>query len=349
MPAPPGVALDAAIDEAAAAWFVRRHGDVSRADEAAFQGWLSSDSRHRAAYEAMAHAWQSLDATSVQDVARLRRGIASPTPVRARSARPAPAVDLGRRWFVPRMAFAGTAFAVAGTGALGWHYWAHVPTFSQRFETRRGEMQTVSLPDGSTLRLDTDTQLEARLFRHRREVHIVRGQAMFSVASNPKRPFEVLARDVTVTVVGTRFTVRRTDSGLESGNVLVEVQDGRVRVGTSSQGDASPARLVELGAGQAVATDGRGMLGDVLAIQPADVGAWQQGRVTFDNTTVLRALQEFERYGATRIVVGDPAVGAMRLTGSFDVRQVERFVRALPRVLPVRLHTRGNVTEILKA
>lgn len=51
------------------------------------------------------------------------------------------------------------------------------------------------------------------------------GTARFSVTPNPKRLFRVTARDVTVTVLGTIFTV-----GLEPGSVRVHVERGRVRV-----------------------------------------------------------------------------------------------------------------------
>lgn len=338
---------DDAIETQAATWFVRRQGDHRAEDEAAFQAWLALSPTHRLAYEQVANAWQALDQLPEHDVARLRAGFARAEPVTHNLGRPA-LTSPARRSFVPRFALAGTAFAFAGGSMLGWNYWRNNPTFTERYETRRGEFQTVSLPDGSTMELDTETHVEARLFRHRREVQLVRGQAMFTVQSDADRPFNVLARTVTVTVVGTRFAVRCTDTGLENGNVRVEVAEGRVRVGSAPAGGGLQ-RVVELAAGQAVVIDADGLLDQVNAISPTEVAAWRQGRVTFDNTPLLRALQEFERYETTNIVISDPAVGAMRLTGSFNVGQVDRFAHALPRVLPVRLRARGNVTEIVRS
>ncbi|MBN3725513.1 iron dicitrate transport regulator FecR [Burkholderia sp. Ac-20379] len=246
---------------------------------------------------------------------------------------------------------AGTALAVAGGGALGWALrdaWLNTPTFAQRYDTRRGALQTVSLPDASTLQLDTDTHVEARFFPNRREVHMQRGQAMFAVQSDADAPFHVFARDVTVTVVGTRFAVRCTETGLEPGNVRVDVEEGRVRVASAAP-RAAGRPAIALGAGQSIATDADGRFGPIAAISPADVGAWREGRVRFDNTTLARALQEFERYVPTGVAIGDASVAALRLTGSFDVRHVASFVQALPRVLPVRIRTRGDVTEIVRA
>lgn len=51
------------------------------------------------------------------------------------------------------------------------------------------------------MELDTDTRVEVRLFRHRREVRLVRGQAMLTVQSNPDCRFDVPARAVTIEIV----------------------------------------------------------------------------------------------------------------------------------------------------
>lgn len=337
---------DPVMETQAATWFVRRQGEVSEKDERAFHDWLAQSAAHRLAYEQIAGVWHELDAMPQHEVERLRAAYSQPAVREGK--RPALASP-GRRAFVPRFALAGTAFALAGGGAIAWNWWwQSSPTFTQAWQTRRGEFQTVSLPDGSTVELDTETHVEARLFRHRREVRVVRGQAMFTVKSDPDCPFDVLARDVKVTVVGTRFSVRCTDTGLEHGNVRVEVEEGCVRV-ASARPDGGGQRVVELVAGQMVATDADGLLGAISAIAPAEVAPWRQGRVTFNDTTLLRALQEFERYEAMNVVVDDPAVGAMRLTGSFDIGQASRFVRALPRVLPVRVRARGRLLEIVRA
>lgn len=323
------------IDEQAATWFVKRRDERDASGDAAFAEWLARDEAHREAYDAVADAWHALGDLRGEDIAHLKNGYAS-------RALESPA----RRAFVPRFAVAGTAVALAA-GPLGWQFLRdesrRTPAFARRFDTRRGELQTVALPDGSTLQLDTDTHLGARFFEDRREVHVTRGQVMFAVQSDADVPFRVFARSVSVTVVGTRFALRCTDTGLEHGNVRIDVEEGRVRV------EAMAASGVELVAGQSVSTDADGRLGHVASISPDDVGAWREGRVSFDDTSLARALQEFERYTPMHVVVDDPTVAAMHLTGSFDVRQATSFIRALPRVLPVRVRKCGSGVEIVRA
>ena len=142
------------------------------------------------------------------------------------------------------------------------------------------------------------------------------------------RPFDVLAGSVKVTVVGTQFAVRHTAGS----PVQVAVQEGQVRVSA-----AGPSDAVLLTAGQQVQADGDGRLSAVGAVPPAGIAPWRDGRVSFDNVPLSQALAEFERYGPTRLAVRDPAVAAMRLSGTFDPRRLDNFRKALPKVLPVRL------------
>jgi len=101
----------------------------------------------------------------------------------------------------------------------------------------------VRLAEGTTIEVDRGGSLE--VVRERGDqvrVSLGRGQARFSVAKKPGRTFTVAAGAVTVTVVGTRFSVQRRDDG----SVDVRVAEGRVRV----QGPAGDVRL--LGADEAL-------------------------------------------------------------------------------------------------
>ena len=171
------------------------------------------------------------------------------------------------------------------------------------------------------------------------------GQAQFAVQSDPQKPFHVLAGTVRVTVVGTRFSVRHTSTGLDQGGVSVNVTEGRVRVAQTDGGtddkeiQATPkddASAVLLTAGQAIAADSEGHLGAITP-SPGAEASWREGRVSFNDVPLAQVLAEFERYGPTRMVVRDPQVARLRVHGSFDLRRLDAFALALPQVLAVRL------------
>lgn len=359
------------LDAEAATWQVRRQDGLTVEEEAEFQEWLAQAPSHQAAFDRLEDVWGRLDQIPSEGVAQLKAGLPrardgltclpdnhqaprQPIGPAARPTSPGRRIwmfDLGR--LVPQIAFASIAFAVLGGGGFGWHYWQQQPIFTQTYAAARGQQLDVRLPDGSTLKLDTTTRAEVTLYRQRREVRLPEGQAMFTVKADAGQPFDVLAGPLRITVVGTRFSVRNTQTGLSSGGVSVVVEEGRVRV-ASSEADAASREAqrvsaVELTTGQSIQADASGQLGQV-EIQPSG-GAllWREGRVNFERTPLTQALAEFERYGATRLVINDPAVRAMRINGSFDLRQLGAFTKALPQVLPVRLLTRDGMTEVVAA
>lgn len=314
------------LDVQAAGWLVRRQDGLDAQEEAAFQQWLSGSEKHVAAYAQLASTWDGLDALPAAAIARLRPA-APPAPSRRPFA-----------WFSLAPQLAGAALACAALVG-GWQYWLHQPVYSASFASARGEQLLVELPDGSSLRLDTATRADVTLYRQRREVRLPEGQALFSVAPDATRPFEVLAGPVHVTVVGTRFSVRHTHGGLFDDGASVQVEHGKVRVA----GSGAP---LELTAGQGVRSDAAGQLTALPLQAPEDALLWREGRAHFNNTPLRQALAEFERYGPSGLLLADPVLGELRINGSFNLREVASFRRALPQVLPLRLHQEGPVTVI---
>jgi len=368
------------LDAAAAGWMVRRQDGLTPEEEAELEEWLAADPSHAEALAQVEGVWGRMDELSDEGVEALKAGppsddtvaalppsvaASAPTPAAQeaeRRPRPSAPSSPGRRtWFldlgrlIPQAAAAGVAFSVVGGGWYGFGAWQRRPTFEQTLTTARGQFKEVTLPDGSTLWLDTATRAEVTLNRQRREVRLSEGQVLFAVQSDPGHPFDVLAGGTRISVVGTRFSVRRTRSGLgDEGSVSVVVEEGRVRVAnrsaSASQHRAAPgaAEAVELGPGQSVTAGAAGALGPVRS-DAAAPAAWREGRVSFNGTPLAQALAEFERYRDTGLVIRDPAVAVLKVHGSFDLRQVGAFARALAQVLPVRLRPVDGRTEITAA
>lgn len=317
-------------------WFVRRQRTQwGASDERAFQAWLGADARHGEAFREWESRWRAFDAISPETVAGWRSGFegqASAAPTR-------------RSFLKPAFVLAASGMAV-GAGYLGWRHVLAQPVFEQAFATRRGQQLEAPLPDGSRLRLDTATRLEVRLFRDRREVTLVDGQAVFSVQADAKRPFDVLAGPLRVRVVGTRFAVRHTPGMPGADGTRVSVEEGKVRV-THRTTDATSE--VFLTAGRQVESDAQGVFSAVSAVAREGIAPWRDHRLSFVDTPLARALAELERYGSTGLVVNDPAVAALRLSGTFDPRDARTLRLALASALPVRLKDTGTVAEIVPA
>ncbi|MBJ7311892.1 FecR family protein [Rugamonas sp. CCM 8940] len=328
-----------AIDGAAAQWLLRRDAGLSAAEQAALQHWLDSDAAHALAWQQMCRADTLLAGLPAARVAALDRSGLAPAAMPA-----APSGWLAQflplRWLgrladaAPRAALA--ACLLLACGLLGYQQ-LHQPGYSQTFTTARGQYAEQRLPDGSSIELDTATEVQVALYADHREVRLLRGQAMFHVKPEPQRPFHVEAGAARVTVLGTHFSVRNVD-----GLVNVAVQQGKVAVAAPGRNADAPALLA--GDGLTLAADGPAVPASVV---PAAVGSWRERRVNFDNATLAEALAEFERYADSGLRVDDAALAQLRLSGSFDVGNPAQFAAALPLALPVRVVGDGRVKRIL--
>lgn len=231
------------LREAVLAWFIRRgRDDWGPADELGFERWLNEDPRHREAHDRWRGHWERLAALSTESFTRPPvvstasvSGLVSavaPDRVAARKSEGAP--TMGRRRLLWGL---GGATAALGGTAIGlgvfqhWQAQQALPLHVEHFETGRGQEREVRLPDGSTVQLDTLTEVEVRYFRDRRELRLIEGQALFSVQSDARRPFEVHAGGLVATALGTRYAIRHTPRTSRSTAVDVAVEHGVVRVG----------------------------------------------------------------------------------------------------------------------
>lgn len=331
----------------------RQRPDWSAQDEEALDAWLDQDPLHRAAYDRFCAHWSSLDTLPDEAVARWR------AEWRDRKVHTIAGSRTG--WFSVRQLSAGIALAclwvVSIAGVLVWHH-LQQPVFTQQFATGRGEQIDVRLPDGSQLRLDSATQLSVALYRQRREVVLADGQALFAVHPDTDKPFHVTAGPSRVTVVGTRFTVRYLPAFAGEDGPVVAVEEGKVRVGRSDAAKASaatssatPSNLPHradalLTAGQQLTTRADGSPGMVSAIPPEGIAPWRDRQLSFIDVPLSRALAELERYADSGLVLRDPGVAALRLSGTFDTTDPASFRRLLPRALPVRLQPTPQGLEI---
>lgn len=354
------------VDVAAAAWHTRAEQGLSAGEQSELQRWLAASPVHAAAFGRLDEGVAALRSIPAEKVAQARASFGQASPAAAplqmdRRPKAAPDSRPGDRetgsgtwsWLgslLPRPALAAFCCAALVAVGVGWHQWRQ-PTFTGSYAVERGQRSTVTLPDGSQLAIDADTQAQVTLYRDRREVRIAQGQIMFAVAPDSRKPFDVLAGPARVTVVGTRFSVRYRSTGMDAGAVKVAVEEGRVRVagkpGDVADRSAASVAAIELSAGQSMTVSPDGAVGAVTAAAPGSVGLWRKGLLRFENTSLADALLELERYGPTGLVIRDPAVAAMTIGGSYPIGRPREFARMVAQVLPVRLVAGpGGETEI---
>ena len=326
------------VTEAAGDWVDRLSGDSSSDDRRAFAEWLLRSPVHVEEFLRVRALRRELkDALQPDWVAgALAEADAHVVEMPGRTA----GRQRARRHATPRQRLAiAASLAVASLlGCVAWFAPWGTPDDPVTVATTVGEQRFMPLSDGSTVTINTDSVVDIRIGATSREIVLQRGEVLLDVAEDPSRPFRVTSGDVTVEAVATRFSVyRRTE------DTLVAVVEGRVAIDWRpvSQG-VTPAELrpndrsFELGAGQQVA------LGSVQPIAPTPVDpekvtAWTKQRVVFENEPLEAVVAEFNRYNRTNLRLGDPALAQRRITGSFDVNDLDHFIDVLDGLEPIRV------------
>ncbi|MDQ0070342.1 transmembrane sensor [Variovorax boronicumulans] len=325
------------IETLAADWLARRDsGAWTDTDQQQLDAWITASIAHRVAWLRLSSAWERGDRLGALRTPAIP--IPAPTPAPApqpQAARPAPRLS---RFSLQRIA-AGVLVAVAGTAWFGWQYMQEEQ--GQQYATAVGARQSVALSDGSKLTLNTATQVRTAVNDSGRKVWLDAGEAYFDIAHDKKRPFVVIAGDRRITVLGTRFLVRR-----QGEQVNVTVEEGRVQI-ASAQPDAKSAEPTVLTRNQAAVTHADNVL--VMSKAPKQVDdelSWREGKLVFDQTTLADAAAQFNRYNTRQLVIADPVVAQVRIGGSFDANNMSGFVALLKQGFGLAAHERGNEIRI---
>jgi transmembrane sensor len=201
--------------------------------------------------------------------------------------------------------------------------------------TAIGEQRSLTLEDGSRVLLNTGTRIAIQYSPQVRSIDLKQGEALFEVAKDPRRAFIVTAGDRTITALGTSFVVRRDEQRLS-----VTLVEGQVAVSEPQKLAVplilKPGERVVLGSYRPPAVD-RPALDKVVA--------WQQGQVAFDNTPLVVAIREMNRYSAAKLVVVRPEAERIHVSGVFRAGDSASFARAMAETY--RLHWAGAGNEIV--
>ena len=332
-PLPPKTASsDDAIETAAAEWLCERDEGFATGRAQAFAAWRAADPRHEAAFAETERAMELL-----AEMPEVR------APLEARIAEMAQPLAPVVRWggFRPPVWAAGLAAALVLAAGVWWL----APERSngpQRYVTAAARQQQIALNDGSVLNLNVSSEVSVRLTPNERRVTLASGEAHFAVAHDTARPFIVTAAGVSVRAVGTAFSVRMGEAGVE-----VLVTEGKVEVArdalSAEAAVASPSRLV---AGErAVITRAVSVANAPIERVSAEVLSvavrWHSQVMTFSDLPLREAVVLFHRRNETQLVLADEKLGSQKIGGTFAADQVEAFVRLLEKDGDVVAERRG--------
>lgn len=237
------------------------------------------------------------------------------------------------------LALAATVILSAGA-ALAWRAMdTSVEHPAQVVATAAGELDTLTLPDGSRVELAPGSRVEvAAGYGEAMRTVTLTGEAWFDVRHDTERPFRVHAAGTITEDLGTTFTVRARE-GEPVRVVLVTGKASFQREGAAAAVELDPGDVVQLGGADAAPRVERGV--DVLRLV-----SWREGRLDFRDATVREVLVELGRWHAIEFRLGDSALASRRITHVFTAGDLGDALEVLSLSLGVRAERAGAVVTL---
>ena len=340
--------------QAAHWWVVLRDEACTDAERRAFSAWIQRSPDRVEAYLHVISIHHEL-------VSPQRRWPSAPTEELIREARSDAGAILNGQWTRVREVRTKRRWRLRSPGAK-WltvaavvvlataaSVWALVmrPAAPFEYETALGEQRSVLLGDGSVITLNTRSRATVRFTSEVRKVSLERGEALFNVAKDARRPFVVDAGGTTIRAVGTEFNVRRTTAEAE-----ITVVEGKVRVTPTSvnsllePGPQNQPLLV--GPGEQLVISRQGVPAMHRLGSVGRVTAWVQRQLVFDTQPLSEVVAEFNRYNPHPLVIADPELAQKKISGVFAANDPDSLVAFLRRLPGVTVHESATHERIIE-
>lgn len=335
---------------AAMEWHIRMINDaVSVTERADFEAWRGADERHAEAYDRASQLWTAygkLEKTEL-DPALFERN-------RTHSSK-----SLGGFWQIAKTQSAAAVGAFAAVTLMVFlvsQLWVssggvedEAPQALVAYTSDTGEGRVLVLADASEVTLGPDTRIEVAMSESSRQIRLLRGAAVFSVASDPDRPFYVQADRFTARAVGTVFDVR-----FNGGVVRLSVSEGIVEaLHPREAGRDVPGLLtkVRLHAGELLHATTEHGLSTVSAFDISDFAVWRNDRLQYEDAPLSELIADANRYSERPIEFDEsiPDPSSIRVTFSFSGHRVERMLDALPALFPIQVDSSDPAKFVLVA
>jgi transmembrane sensor len=205
--------------------------------------------------------------------------------------------------------------------------------------TRHGDIRQVHLSDGSMMTLDSDTKVVCEITASARRARLVRGRARFTLKADP-RPFSVTAGAGSLEAKSGTFDVALDKQGRASIHVL----SGTAEVHPLGQNGSEAGKARTIAAGEQFtyrsdAYDGRPVAAEG---QNMDESQWPSGWVEARSISLAALVEEANRYSAAPIIIDDPELGGIEVTGRYKVADTESFLSRLAELLDLRVDRRPD-------
>lgn len=334
--------IDDSIKEQATLWITKIEHGLNNADKLAFHHWTKQSDCQRNSLFTIASL--NNDKNVLDEL-----GLLLPLDKPLRQNKP-----LVLQYFIPAsiaIIFSSLVYFLFNITTFSNSQNTQQFTESKTLQTAIGQQICFSLPDGSRVKLNTNSLVKVSFSKGERLLTLVRGEAIFDVAKDSSRPFTVTVGENTFTALGTVFNIEKTTND----DVELVVKEGRVLISSLQQplnksGDglatfAKPqANHLKVTAGELanIKYNKQTTKQKISFEQMQQELAWQQGRLVFDGLPLDKALAEISRYTATQFEFTDAEVAKIKVSGYFKANDIEGLLKSLSNNFNIQFKTAKN-------
>ncbi len=189
------------------------------------------------------------------------------------------------------------------------------------YQTPIGKRQTIRLPDGSDVILNSNSSISytTEFNKNKREITL-KGDAFFKVAKNHEKPFIVTSGNIATTALGTEFLVHAHQS------LSVELLEGRVKVesleknGSASEVILNPGDKAEMMRGKQLTK---------TTFDSSYLRTWIDGTISFTNTPVPGALSQLQKWYDVEIKVNAKNLEGQSISGHYNSASLEDILKVI--------------------
>ena len=196
--------------------------------------------------------------------------------------------------------------------------------------TARGQKLTLTLPDGTTVQMNSESTLTfPQEFGKTRQIAL-KGEAFFMVTRDEKRPFLVKTAHLTTKVLGTSFNIKAFDKE----HIEVTVASGKVKVEPSPQTEdetsplkGGPRGVILTPNQQAIFNTNNNIL-KKRNINATDFIAWKEGILNFSEVRFQEVVRDLERWYGIDINIINPRLNECIVIGQYQHESLETILKS---------------------
>ncbi len=315
------------IQEQASLWVSRMDRGLSQQERQELIAWINQNRKHHESLLSLASLWDDLSVLNeLSGIFPLEKA-------------------QKRQSTIPSLALAASIFLVVVTSSSLLLDFNPASLFHKAklsslkyYQTKVGEQATFSMPDGTSIQLNTNSKIEVAYTANHRKLTLLKGEARFDVAKDKERPFTVVSGTQSFTALGTIFNVQKNN---EQDMELV-VTEGKVLISKSSELIRDVAdnfeQLTSIPLMSSIVTSGQKAIianSHALPIQKISLDqvqrdlAWQQGMLIFNGEPLAKALKEVSRYTDTHFEISDDRIANLKVAGYFKAGDIDGLLQSL--------------------